>query len=240
MDIAATNASPELYTYIGLADACELMAATFDFPTLELAQALTDGSYEADCIGCFTDIGLDQETLDSISCELKPFRNRDPRELLDTLKKGNSILYLAPGLNVPVWPYESPFFTTRLDPDAKPSLFRTQIALDIESLMKDAGIMFEHARTEPIDSIWDEFRYLSFLYGSLARAYMEKDEVKISEWHHHIDIFTQKHVSNWFFDFMGSSVEKAPHHSYGQEYASFARIGTILTKELLAHSSAAA
>ena len=221
---------------IGLADACELMEATFAFPTAALAQALIDGSYEDDCIGCLSDIGVGSEERAGISHELAAFKQRDADELLDTLKKGHSILYLAPGLKVPVWPYESPFFTMRLNPNAKPSLYRTQIALDIEELMRKAGVVFEDARTESPDSIWNEFAYLSYLYGSLAQALLQDEVEKADELRGHIDVFVDKHVLNWFDDFMASSVENAPLHSHGTEYATFARIGAVVTKELVADS----
>ncbi|MBR2834832.1 MAG: molecular chaperone TorD family protein [Coriobacteriales bacterium] len=236
MVAACTDLSQKLHRCIGLADACELLAATFCFPTPELANALVDGSYASDCTGCFADMGASRETLDSLASELEPFKEREVQELLDALKKGNSILYLAPGLDVPVWPYESPFHTMRLDPTAKPSLFRTQIALDIEALMRDAGVAYEYARTDPIDSIWNEFSYLSFLYGSLAQAIQENNTDQATEWQKHIDIFTQKHVANWFSDFMAASIEQATKHSYGIEYKTFARIGALLTQELLKNS----
>lgn len=51
-----------------------------------------------------------------------------------------------------------------------PSLFRSPVTLDVEKLMAASGVQIKDARKEPADSIRDELSYLSFAYGSAARA----------------------------------------------------------------------
>ena len=38
-----------------------------------------------------------------------------------------------------------------------PALFRTPVTLDVERLMREAGVVAKNARKEPCDSVFEEF-----------------------------------------------------------------------------------
>ena len=150
---------------IGLADSCELMAAAFAFPDAELAAALADGSFQSDALACLADAGAATATVDKAAAALSAFDGADVVGLADRMRKGHTILYLTPGVDVPIWPYEASFRYTAEGHEGSPALFRSARTLDVERHMREAGVLPKTARKEPSDSVWNEFSFLSFLYG---------------------------------------------------------------------------
>ncbi|MEI3231646.1 MAG: molecular chaperone TorD family protein [Gordonibacter pamelaeae] len=148
---------------IGLADSCELMAAAFAFPDAELAAALADGSFQSDALACLADAGAATATVDKAAAALSAFDGADVVGLADRMRKGHTILYLTPGVDVPIWPYEASFRYTAEGHEGSPALFRSARTLDVERHMREAGVLPKTARKEPSDSVWNEFSFLSFL-----------------------------------------------------------------------------
>lgn len=68
----------ELRRAVGLADLCELLAATFAFPVGEdLACALADGTYLTDAAGCLADAGPPNDRVQDACRHLGTFVGRD-------------------------------------------------------------------------------------------------------------------------------------------------------------------
>lgn len=236
----------------GLADICELMAATFAYPSDgSLAEALVDGSYASDLQGCLSDIAGDDHpdvcgepcgapTCDSgevaapasgdldgtLARELGELATRNPGELADLLKKGHSVLFLAPGANVPVWPYEAAFRFVQQGRPGTPSLFRSPIELDVERHMRAAGVLPQHARTEPPDSVWNEFSFMAYLLAQAVAASRTNRADDLHVWFGRAQSFLREHLSAWVPAFMEKTAREAGHHSFGAEYTLLAHVGT--------------
>ena len=222
----------------GLADTCELMAATFAYPADgRLAAALADGSYMQDARGCLADAGLCGEGVERGLACVAGFVGQDAEALADRLRKGHSLLFLAPGAEVPVWPHEAAFrFVAQGRPGA-PSLFRSPVELDVERHMRQAGVMPEHGRTEPPDSVWNELSFMAYLLAQAAlRAPGERGsgDYEAQVWLDRARAMTCEHLVVWLPAFMEKTAEEASsgRHAFGAEYAALAQLGTLAWQAL--------
>lgn len=237
---------PELRRVVGLADLCELLAATFAFPaSKELAGALADGAYLSDAAGCLTDAGLPSGQVQDACRSLETFVGRNVCTLAQSLRRGHSLLFLSPGSHGPIWPCEGAFRFAATGTDQAPSLFRSPMTLQVEKAMNEAGLLPSTARTEPVDSIWGELGFLSQLYGrqaqALALALGLRDGAAApasngavdtlsaaSRWSNRAAAFTREHVAAWMPDFMERVCSRvaAEDLPYGAEYAVLAQFGS--------------
>ena len=223
---------------VGLADICELMAATWAFPADgALAGALVDGSYRADLHGCLVDAGM-EDALSKMACDaLDVFAGREANELAGALKRGHSILFMAPGAKVPVWPYEAAFRFVAAGRSGAPSLFRSPIELDVERAMREAGVLPEHARTEPPDSLWGEFGFMAYLLAQSAGHRASKDEAGLDTCLERAQAFARDHMATWVPAFMEKAAQEALNREtdLGREYAALANVGAICWSALVAN-----
>lgn len=224
----------EIKRIVGLADSCELAAAVFAFPCKKTAEGLSNGTVTSDVVLCLEDAGVDAATVEAVGEALAEFEGADVNQLHASLRKGHSLMYMAPGLEVPIWPYESAFLLVAKDPEAAPTLFRNACALDVERQMREAGVLPKTARTEPCDSVWDEFSFMSYLYGSLGAALYEDRTQAAAAWRGRIHAFWADHMSKWLPAFISKTVEVAPTLSYGSEYARLAVFGSVVLAALAA------
>lgn len=214
----------------GLADICELVAASFAYPADgRLAAALADGSYALDARDCCADAGLSAETIGRGLAGVDKLAGRDTAELADTLKKGHSLLFLAPGSQVPVWPYEAAFRFVASGKSGAPSLFRSPIELDVERHMREAGVMPQNSRTEPPDSIWNEFSFMAYLFARALSALQASDVTASNAWVARARDFEREHLTAWVPAFMEKTAQEAAsgRHAFGTEYAAIAQVGAL-------------
>ena len=160
---------------IGLADGCELMGALTRFPDSDLALAVTSGLVRDDAIGCARDIvsehGDGQGDAVEILCEgFGCVGNEEIDALCSALRRAWSRLYVRQGSGVAVFPYESAFIHVRAGVPVEPARFRSALTLRVERTMRESGVLPKDAETEPCDSVWNEWAFLSFLIGSEAKA----------------------------------------------------------------------
>ncbi len=219
--------------YVNLADACELLSATFSFPREELADALTDGSYVADMSEILSGLGVESAAVNEVCEGLIGFRAANANELTERLKRGYSLLFLAPGAKVPVWPYEAAFLYVASGRAGAPSLFRSPVTLDVEDMMRAAGVKMAADDKEPCDSIWHEFAYLSFVFGSAAQAVLDEDEERAKEWLGHGRSFVEKHVVPWVPAFLAAVEAERGKHSFGDDYATLAAPCKLLVERII-------
>ena len=208
----------QLVVAIGKADVCELFSRAFTFPDEELVLALADGSFAGDCISCLVDAGCESVGIsDAIAgLALEPCVADG---LLGRMRKEYSHLYLNPA-QVLVYPYESAFLHTESGREGIPVLFRSAATLDVESQMREAGVVPKNVRKEPCDSIFQELEFMSFMYGSLASAIQQDDGETSALWQRRIDRFLDEHALKWMPLFMERTVD----HSSGGIYSSFAKV----------------
>lgn len=227
MELQDKQTAAHLRKIIGYADACELMATVFRFPNEDLTRAFIDGSFLSDVRSCLIDSGADVIALNEACEEFTTLEMRNEPELLDSLRKGYSILFLTPGSETPVWPYEAAFRHVASGKTEPPVLFRAPITLDVETMMHASGVSPLDARAEPADSVWNELEYLSYTYGKAAQAIYDNDPVAETTWLMNARSFVIEHAGKWLSDFMIKTVKEAGSHSYGEEYSLFARIGAL-------------
>ena len=125
-----------------------------------------------------------------------------------------SRLYLAPGGHTPIFPYESAFLHVERGMKGVPALFRTSVTLDVERLMREAGVVAKNARKEPCDSVFEEFEFLSYLYAKLADALNCDDAEAVAAWTERIQTFEREHAQAWLPAFMRRTQELAAEKPY--------------------------
>ncbi len=195
---------------VGLADACELLANATSFPNDALVDALSDGRLVADAKACLEDIGIEADEA-SIICEpWAKLVGESYDRLLSDLGRAHSLLFVRQGNGVAVWPYESAFLHVEAGKDGEPALFRSAVTLDVEKMMREAGGLPQDSRTEPCDSVWDEFMFLSYLLGSVAKALDSDDETTAKFFYDRFEAFVEKHTSRWFPGFFDAILRKLP------------------------------
>ena len=218
---------------VGRADLCELLAAAFAFPTEELATALVDGSFLDDAVGALEDAGARADAVVAVRGELAMLLNDE--ELGDALRKGSSLLYFAPGAQVPVFPYESAFRHRAMGAAGTPALFRSPVTLDVERQMREAGVVPMDARAEPADSVWNEFMLLSYLFGKQAEAVEADDAEAEARWAQAAARFWDEHGAQWLPAFMAKTnaeAAKLTETTWGRPYAALATFGTTVCELL--------
>ena len=215
------NTESRLVAAIGKADMCELLSRAFSFPDEELAKALADGSLVDDCAACLADAGCGDSDSDGA---VAGFRSGAAAGggFFERLRKEYSHLYLNP-VRVLVYPYESAFLHVESGREGVPVLFRSAVTRDVEAQMREAGVIPKNARKEPCDSVFQEFEFMSFMYGSLAAAIQEGDEAACDLWQGRVERFLDEHALKWMPAFMERTIE----HSGEGLYASFARIALV-------------
>lgn len=232
----------ELHHAVGMSDLSMLLVEAFSFPKDErLAAALLDGSFSCDWHASWKDAttklgstkgGEKGNPPDPLTPELEGvLLHADVAEL----RKEYSRLFLTPGVDVPIWLYESAFLHREAGLEDMPILFRSKITLDVEEKMADAGVRPEHLRTEPCDSCAMELRFLSYLFAMRGDAFSvaslneaAPNEMALSEWKQRIDDFVGAHILKWlpaFFDQVDKKAER-------REYAVFAELGSAFVELL--------
>ena len=177
----------KLHRAVGLSDLAALLAAGFSFPNEQIAQALSDGRFLADWRASMIDacgeesegdVGLANHCVEAFAgVEQGPLRREYSR------------LFLAPGVDVLVWPYESPFVHRMMGAEGDPSLFRTRIAMDVERRMAESGVTTVDLRREPVDSIFHELEFLAHLHACVAEAVRVEDAAAEAEWRDRLRFF---------------------------------------------------
>lgn len=223
-----------------MSDLSSLLAVGFRFPEDEsLASGLADGLFLKDWCACWED-----------ACAGKSFDEKMVSECAEVfahadyaaMRREYSRLFLAPGADVPIWPYESAFRHDAAGKEGVPNLFRTQATVDVERQMANAGVRPKHLRTEPCDSCATEFEFLSYLYARwgeairVARSGTESEsgsgigseEGGSSEWAHRIAAFSDDHVLKWIPQFFSQVQDQ----SRIPEYRFLAKLGECYISEL--------
>lgn len=211
------------------ADAFELVGMTFSYPDEGLAEALQNGAYESDALAiladldaCEQDVQDARSALASLHSDAGPALSDDASVgLLDDLRKGHSLLYLAPGSEVPVWSYEAPFRYVAADRQGAPSLFRSPTTLDVEKRMRESGFAPSN-RNEPVDSMALECFYVSRLCRESCEALAQGNCTQAVEHLGQAHSFCEDHLFAWLPDFMDATTRHSKTLSFGTEYVALA------------------
>lgn len=215
-----------LHRAIGMSDLASLLSIAFCFPEDDrLAGALVDGSFLSDWRASWQDACGDVSADDEALIERCAPVFAEARQ--DGLRKEFSRLFLTPGVDVPIWPYESAFRHRAMGAPGVPSLFRSRITLDVERQMGEAGVRFSRDRTEPADNVFVEFEFLAFLHAGEAEAIRCVEDVEL--WQRRIVGFAHDHALAWLPELMGDCVQQ----SRIGAYRCLAELGKRYLSELL-------
>ena len=224
---------------VGKADLYELVAATFAYPEGdELAHALADGSYAHDLAASLEDAGVQPHDMSAALGQLTCFEGATPASIHEWLRKGHSILFLAPGGATPVWPYEAAFKFTAAGREGEPALFRSPVTLDVERHMKEAGVQMADRLASPADSIWSEFSFMAYLLGGAAQAAYADDAPRCEEALERARSFAEVHLLTWAGDFFRRTIDFCRHEKrpFGPYYESLCTVAlgalTIVASDL--------
>ena len=198
---------------VGLADGCELMSALTRFPDNDVAAAVVNGSVRDDAVSCAKDVAAarDDERADDIEALCEGFvcaADEDAEGLGAALRRAWSLLYARQGSGVAIFPYESAFVHVREGLPGAPALFRTALTLRVEKTMRESGVLPKDAETEPCDSAWNEWAFLSFLLGSEAVSLEAEDEEAVALWRGRVADFVRDHAALWLLDFLTRTAEE--------------------------------
>lgn len=205
----------EIQRIIAWADLYELLRAAFTFPTEELAQALVDGSFGADVLACLEEASFearDIETADNYCKRLE--KQAEVDSLFAEMKKDYSHLYLGPGELRVIYPYEGAFLYAEKNEGQIPALFFTATANDVERQMREAGVVPQNARIEPVDSIQNELEFMMFLYVKIASCIQEGKIEEESVWRLRMKKFYSDHILPWVPRFLEKTSEAAKTEVY--------------------------
>lgn len=214
---------------VGKADACELLACAFAFPSDRLAEGLASGALADDAGTCLRDAGADGDVVHEVADRLRVWQGADVVELHSRMRVTYSRLYLAPGGHTPIFPYESAFLHVEKGVPGVPVLFRTPVTLDVERQMHEAGVAAKNERTEPCDSVFEEFEFMSYLYAKLADALNRGSDEEVANWEDRSRRFVTEHAQSWLPTFMKRTQELVPE----EPYAAFASLGAATLEVLL-------
>lgn len=195
----------DMRVLVGRADACELFSRAFAFPDRELANALSSGDFQKDLISCLDDAGVTAMDVDAIG--LEACYGEQTEGLLEKLRVAYSLMYLQPGGHTPIFPYEGAFMHVEEGKEDIPALFQTRTALDVERMMREAGVIPEDYLNEPCDRMSSEFGFLSFLYGNAAAALYDGRDDDKGLYERRAADFISAHLSRWAEGFFGKTAE---------------------------------
>ena len=216
----------------GAADVCELLSVAFRFPEEDaLAVALVDGRFAADAQGAFSDAGAPAEALAASDKLLASFRDLNAAALQRDLRRGYSLLFLAPGAKVPVWPYEAPFRYRAKGRAGVPSLFRSPVTLEVAASMSEVGFKPVDA-TEPPDSVADELAFLSALLATAAAALQGGEEPVAQNRLGKARRFWNDHPGQWLPAFMEQVQQESPLRKGASPYGLLAQWGALVLSVL--------
>ena len=129
---------------------------------------LVNGPIADDARACLLDAGIAGRGGGRSAAGRMAWRDASAADLLADMRIVYSRLYLARVGIRRCSPVRKRFLHVNGDASWR-SLF-TPVTLDVERLMREAGVVAKNARKEPCDSVFEEFSSLSHLHAKLAGA----------------------------------------------------------------------
>ncbi|MEG0071829.1 MAG: molecular chaperone TorD family protein [Raoultibacter sp.] len=219
--------SPDLQRAIALADLFELLSLAFAFPSCELAGGLSSGAYQNDFSACLNELGCRGKF------EFAQI-NDDAEELFVQMRREYSRLYLSPGELSVIYRYESAFVFAEKGGEGLPTLFVNPLVRDIEDQMREAGVLPQDYRQEPVDSVQNEFNFLHILYTFAAASLRAGEADDAKGWLLWAEEFRRTHINTWVPSFLARTVELSRIEAYRvvAQGAAQALAGWVVVRDL--------
>lgn len=211
-------------------DSMGLLARAFAAPDAALAEALAEGAVRRDAISCAEDLDAAAEMRGPADA-LAAFEGAEAEALLASLRRAHSVLYMVPGSDERIFPFEGAFRFVAEGRPGKPLIFSNRAAVDVEECMRAVGLQPDESRHEPADSLWFELAFLAHLYGALAQTRAEGADG--SELVGAIETFQANHVRPWMEAFMDATRKKAPSVEGAQVYGALAQVASVVLGAVL-------
>lgn len=225
---SAAKSEENIRRLVGLADCYELLRVMFTYPEESLVDGLASGCIAQDVKACLEDAGAENQEIVRVRSSFERLGCSDGKSLYAGMCRTYSQWYLAPGANVPAFPYESAFRFVLSGRKGIPTLFRTPVSLEVKELMAEAGVVPADAAREPVDSIWNEFSFLAFLFGSWAAAAFNEDSEALQHWRQICPRFWDAHGRAWIPEFMAVTRRLANGLEVSDPYGAFADFGSVV------------
>lgn len=195
-------------------DFYQLLSLSMQFPSEELAIAMSDGSYLEDGIAILEDLSCSNEEIQFVRKAAEQLTTaKDSTKLLKEMRCEYTRLF-----NDPKRPqlaiYESVFHYLPAGNKEKPMLFMSPEAMDAEKCYRDAGIKVETKFGEPADHMAVELEFMMFLYANKGKALLENNPSELEMINRHIQKFTEGHLNKWGFKFFEHLEATTTHEHY--------------------------
>ncbi|MBS3975236.1 MAG: molecular chaperone TorD family protein [Syntrophomonadaceae bacterium] len=205
---------------IAASDLYQILSISLWLPTEQLTAGLLDGSLAEDVCSIMGELKFSEEEIEKFKDKLNlQGKSISEEELLIDLRQEYTRLFNHP--NEPqVDIYETLFLH---DPEegekAKPALFISPAALDVERIYRKAGLLRSGEVNEPSDHMATEMEFMMYLYLQKARALQENNTEEVARREDEIQEFNEVHLKKWardFFDLCTSSSNHTVYRTFGE------------------------
>ncbi|MCO1601194.1 TorD/DmsD family molecular chaperone [Desulfosporosinus nitroreducens] len=204
-------------------DFFQLLSLSLRLPTIELAEALLDGSYRQDGINILEELSCSQGDLSLVSEALDRLKGSkvDATPLLIEMRREYTRLFddpKQPALNI----YETLFLHPEDNQGAM--LFISPTALNVERCYREAGVSLVRQSAEPADHMATELEFMMYLYGKKGQALQEQNNEELEKIAQQIQQFEEMHLKKWCVEFFNGLQTESTSTSY-QALAKLAKTG---------------
>ncbi len=218
-------AASNIKTTTALADAFSMLSILTEYPTQELATAISTGDLAQDVASICEEAGICGDEAMSLLSELSG-KNGD--EVLAGMRREYTRLFNHPE-NPAIPLYEGQFLFQRsqstgwrlaksVDSEVasslQPRLFVNPASLDAIREYRKAGLKQLEERSIPADAMPVEMAFMAQLLIKLAEGYLKDDEDLQSEMLHALKEFNRYHLSKWMGDFYYACATESTHAAY--------------------------
>lgn len=182
-------------------DFYQLLSVSLQFPSEELAKAMSEGSYREDGISILEELSCSKVDILPVVEGFNRLSetNGTAEQLFTQMRQEYTRLVNDP--KQPLIPiYESLFLYEPKENGEKPMLFLNQIAADVERCYKEAGANVTN-QSEPADHMAIELEFMMFLYGNKGKMLKEQNQEGLAKINKLIQHFENRHVGKWGFPF---------------------------------------
>lgn len=226
-----TDRELEIQRLIAASDMYHLLALSLNLPTREMTAGILDGSFAADVMAIFEELGFADAKTEAIKVQLAALQEgtSDQAEFFTAMRREYTRLFSHP-TQPAVEIYEALFaFKPETKNQPKPTLFISPAAMDAQRCYKQAGLVRSQENNESEDYMLTELEFMAFLYLQKAKALSESNQEEAAKRDEQIKEFSELHLQKWGVDFFESCISA----SKSGVYQTLGRIGSAFLSRML-------